>query len=170
MCDDFPVIQSGEKNIVYRMYYLIPFIAGEVGCEETGNWEWKGLLYNLQSVSRVTQQHYYPLHPWWFRSYKQKPEEKMDDQPVPSIVLYGGRQVRCRERINQSPLSQSLSYRKAAGWESGARGRHHLPYESCSGPLLTITGTRMHTDSTHTMNKYIQAQHTHRHTLPHTHQ
>lgn len=76
---------------VFVFFFLIQFIAQEVGCEETGNWRggWrKGLLYNQQRVSRVTQRHYNPLHPRWFRSYKQKPEEKTDERSVPSIVLF----------------------------------------------------------------------------------
>lgn len=129
----------------------------------------KGLLYNLQSVSRVTQQHYNPLHPRWFRSYIQKPEEKMDDQPVPSIVLYGRRQAQCKERINQSPLPQSLSYQKAAGWESGARKRHITtsPMSHALVPcslLLTHTCTQTpHTQLIHIYRPSIHA-HTHSHT------
>lgn len=130
-----------------------------MGWEETGNWEWKALLYNLQRVSRVTQQHYNPLHPWWFRIYKQKPEEKMDDQPVPSIVLYGRRQARCRERINQSPLSQSLIRKQQVGSQQQEK-------DTSPPPLWVILWSPAHyyrythTDSTHTMNTWIQTQHT----------
>ncbi len=52
MCLYFLIIQSGEKNIIYRTYYLIPFIAGEVGCEQTGNWEWKKVCYTICKVSQ----------------------------------------------------------------------------------------------------------------------
>lgn len=136
-------IQNWAKNIIYITFECIPLIVNKVDSEETGNWRKKitrkkppGLLHKLQTVIRVIQQHYSPLHPQWFSNYKRKAKEKTDDQSVSSNFLFlfpfDRWPAGSSERINQSPQSQSLSYQRAAGWESGAKG-------DASSPRLWVT-------------------------------
>lgn len=87
--------------------------------EETGNRGWKmARLYNLKGVSRVAQHLYNPLHPLWFRSYKQTTKANTNDQSALFIVLYG------RQRINWRPPSLSLIRKQQVGSEERARERH----------------------------------------------
>lgn len=146
-----------RRLLLTEWIYLILFIAKEVGCEETRNFQWKkGLLYNLQSVSRVTQQHYDPLFPKWFRRLKTRLMTSLSHP----IVFYGRWQAGCRERIKQSPLSQSLSYQNTAGWEPEAR-KSNITTSPMSHSLVPCS--LLLRASTHTMNTYVKTQHTNTH-------
>lgn len=138
MCLHFIITQSYMKKIIYRTLLFISVYGLWGGLPKTRKLgeKMKGFSsHNSQTVSRVTQQHPNPLHPQWFRNYKQK-TDWWPLCPLPIVFFMENTGL-----TRTHDFSLGLISEQKVEVPEQKETHQRLPYESLCGPLLTVTYT-----------------------------